>query len=341
MTKCIAMAYAHHENWGEQWSNTIGLKNEFVRQGYKVRVCNLYEHDGKFREDGQPRRYSPESLINLKYQYDNGFRPEFILICDYGMFNHPIMDQRNYPEVPVIFELADTPQSRNAHMFKVKKATFAFTPDYLSALQFTDLGMYTFWTVHWTDINLFTADDKPEETDVITTCGSRRFKDIPGFTNELERRLEDRFWNKRFFYGKDHSDFLNKGRIVFQCSQFGEITRRIFEGASCGKLVLTDRLHQVTNIDEIFEEDKEIVYYGSIEEAISKIDFYSRNSKERRRIADAGYWKVLEQHTTGDRVRLIQRAVNTLKFFGGEVSCERALSILKKQYPDLKGFGRD
>jgi len=82
-----------------------------------------------------------------------------------------------------------------------------------------------------------------------------------------------------------------------QESKWKEITRRLFEGMACGKLVIADRLPEETNINSLLVEDKDIVYYNSIEELASKISYYSENEQERERIAQNGRIKTLKNHT--------------------------------------------
>jgi spore maturation protein CgeB len=76
---------------------------------------------------------------------------------------------------------------------------------------------------------------------------------------------------------------------------------------ACGKLVITDRLPIQSNIDEIFIENKDIIYYDSLGECVSKINYYlSEEAKlERERISLNGYNKVINNHTQIQRVDTI------------------------------------
>jgi spore maturation protein CgeB len=121
--------------------------------------------------------------------------------------------------------------------------------------------------------------------------------------------LGDRFNNERYFFGEDHAKRLMLGRIVFQCSQFSEITRRIFEGMACGRMVLTDRLPEATRIQELFVDGEDIVYYDDADDAIEKINYYINNEEERERIAANGKSKVLAEHTVSHRVDALERII--------------------------------
>jgi|SRR5579863_6411907 len=92
-------------------------------------------------------------------------------------------------------------------------------------------------------------------------------------------------------------------------------TARTFEIPACGGFMLAERTpeHQL-----YFEEDREAVYFGDLAELIDKIDYYSRNDTERRKIAAAGY-----QRCIGSGYQYIDRARAALNVFdemGGGVA---------------------
>lgn len=90
---------------------------------------------------------------------------------------------------------------------------------------------------------------------------------------------------------------------------FGDfINPRTFEIAACGGFQLTDNRPAVK---ELFEEDKEIVLFSSLEEANDKIIFYLKNDYLRNKIATASREKVLKFHTYDVRLINMLEAVIT------------------------------
>ena len=57
--------------------------------------------------------------------------------------------------------------------------------------------------------------------------------------------------------------------------------RRIFEGMSCGKMVLCDRLDKSKKLDELFVDGEDIVYYNDMIDCIEKMNKYSEDKVER------------------------------------------------------------
>ena len=90
--------------------------------------------------------------------------------------------------------------------------------------------------------------------------------------------------NKNGMGPEEHTDFLNQGLMVIQNSRWGEITRRIFEGMACGKMVICDRLEKSKKLDELFVDGEDIVYYDDIFDCVEKINYYRENEEERERI---------------------------------------------------------
>ncbi|MCU1279094.1 MAG: glycosyl transferase group 1 family protein [bacterium] len=69
---------------------------------------------------------------------------------------------------------------------------------------------------------------------------------------------------------------------------------RLFEATGMGTMLLTDRK---SNLGELFEVGKEVVAYGSAEEAVEQIRYYSAHPAERDAIARAGQLRTLRDHT--------------------------------------------
>ena len=101
--------------------------------------------------------------------------------------------------------------------------------------------------------------------------------------------------------------------MVIQHSRWGEVTRRLFEGMPCGKMVLCDKLNKSKKLEELFTDGEDIVYYDDIVDCINKINYYNENDEERERIFNNGFKKVLDNHTQKQRVEFIIEKYNEWK----------------------------
>lgn len=103
----------------------------------------------------------------------------------------------------------------------------------------------------------------------------------------------------------ENGELFRNGKILFQKYRYGEITRRIFEGMSCKKLVITDRISTNKNLNKIFKEDEEIVFYSTKEESLEKINYYLNHDNERIKKAEKGYNKVVNCFTTKNIIEYV------------------------------------
>ena len=239
----------------------------------------------------------------LKKHYDlNEFIPDVIFWMSCGPFPDEIFDKKNFPKSKLVVDCGDEPQTIHYNHQRTKNADLVLTGDVECYLYYKSLGYDCIFTSHWTDLNIYypsLTDYSP--FDVVTSMYGDRGDIIPF----LQEKLRDSFYLKNNLKDIENGDLYRNGKIVFQKSRVGEVTRRIFEGMSCKKLVITDRLSSNKQLDQIFKEDEEIVFYSTKEEALEKIQFYLNNDQERNRIAEHGYKKVVDCFTTKNIINYV------------------------------------
>jgi spore maturation protein CgeB len=105
--------------------------------------------------------------------------------------------------------------------------------------------------------------------------------------------------------------------MVIQNSRWGEITRRLFEGMACGKMVLTDRLDTIRGLEEVFIDGEDIVLYSDMFDCIEKMNYYNENEEERERIAHNGMMKVLHNYT---QIQVVDKLIENYESFNNRSS---------------------
>lgn len=293
----IAMLYAHNPGF-VVWSTPIGIHRELVSRGHNVQFYNLLSGSNDWG-------YSEECLIKLIFDAQNGqFIPDVVLHMDFGIFDSSYFGK--LPGTKWVLEAGDDPQMFNFNYRKAEKFDVILTPDIRCVEEYKKLNKTVLWWPQHADTGLFHPRYNIEEIfDCITTCGPRG----KGLTDRIKELLGDSFNNERYFHGQEYAKRLCSGRIVFQCSKYKEITRRIFEGMACGKMVITDRIPESTGIKSIFEEDRDIVYYDTAEEAVEKIRYYLSHEKERKEIALNGLIKIHQGHSVIHRVDTLHKII--------------------------------
>jgi hypothetical protein len=166
-----------------------------------------------------------------------------------------------------------------------------------------------------------TTEEKSRFTSEVVFIGGCDQDRIPYFETlvrsipNIPLHLYGNYWNRhpvlRHYYrgyawGRDYRLALNGTKIavnlVRRSNRDGH-TVRTFEIPACGAFMLAERTDEHL---ELFEEDKEAAYFGSVEELVEKVRYYLSHDTERERIAAAGYHKVVNGgHTNKDRLMYI------------------------------------
>lgn len=81
-----------------------------------------------------------------------------------------------------------------------------------------------------------------------------------------------------------------------------QIKGRNFEVPGCGGFILTER---VPHLERYFEIGREVAVYDSTEDLIEQVGYWLAHEDERAAVAEAGYQRVLSEHTYDHRFNQI------------------------------------
>ena len=282
----ITFIYDHKPN--ETWSTPLSLLNEFKERAWQTEIVPIPNGD--------------DSALQLWIQQDTP--TDIVLFMDWGRFDSKWLDKNLKPNSFWIQESGDDPQNFERNYPKANRFHYTITPDKVSAEEYRICGINADWVPHWADILVqFPMNLEPEYVGVTS-----RGRGGSEFLDYLTHWAEGTIGNQNGMNAEEHTKFLNKGLMVIQNSRWKEITRRIFEAMACGKMVLTDRLDELTGLSEMFIDGQDIVYYDEMFDCIEKMNYYNENEEERERIAYNGMAKVIANYTQIQVVdRLIQK----------------------------------
>ena len=288
MQNKITFIYNHKPN--ETWSTPLSLLNEFKERGWETEIVPITAND--------------DSALQLWIQQD--IPTDIVLFMDWGRIDSKWLNKSLKPNAFWIQESGDDPQNFERNYPKANRFHYTITPDKLSAAQYRERGIDAEWINHFADTKVqFPMNLEPEYT-AVTTRGFGNSEFLDYLTNWSEGAIG----NKNGLGPKEHTEFLNKGLVVIQNSRWCEITRRLFEGMACGKLVITDRLPDVRGLNEVFIEGEEIILYNDMFDCIEKINYYTENEEERERITHNGMIKVLHNYT---QIQVVDKLIEKYK----------------------------
>lgn len=106
-------------------------------------------------------------------------------------------------------------------------------------------------------------------------------------------------------YYEELPGFYPQSDVNFNCTSVqmkGAVNQRVFDVPAAGAFLLTDRRAQ---LERMFEPGREIMLYGSPEEATAQLERCLADADLRRRVAQAGRARVLAEHTYDHRLRTL------------------------------------
>lgn len=289
----ITFIYAYEQS--ETWSTPFALLNEFKKRGWETEIVSIGSN-----------RTGNYTDVNLQQWIQNDTHTDIVMFMDWGRFDSPWLDKKYKPNSFWIQESGDDPQNWERNSPKAHKFHLTITPDYDSYLAYKAKEINVEWITHFADTAVqFPMNLNPEYVAVTTRgFGNSNFLDY------LTQWSDGAIGNRNGLNEREHTEFMNKGLMVIQNSRWGEITRRIFEGMACGKLVITDRLNDSKKLHELFKEGEEIVYYNDMADCIEKINHYNEFEEERERIAHNGMEKVLNNFT---QIQVVNKLIEKWK----------------------------
>lgn len=273
---------------GEQWSTPLALLNEFKEREWETQIIKTNDTDLKNWVDSKPQT-------------------DIVLFMDWGRFDSQYLNKELVPAF-WIQESGDDPQNFERNYPKANRFHYTITPDKQSAIEYRNRGINAEWVNHFADTKVqFPMNLEPSYV-AVTTRGYGNSEFLDHLTNWAEGAVG----NRNGLGPKEHTEFLNSGLMVIQNSRWGEITRRVFEGMACGKMILTDRLDDIRGLEELFVDGEDIVLYNDMFDCIEKMNYYNENEEERERISHNGMMKVLHNYT---QIQVVNKLIENYESF--------------------------
>jgi hypothetical protein len=271
---------------GEMWSTPMSLINEFKKRNWIVDIIKTNDTDLKNWVDSKPET-------------------DIVLFMDWGRFDSQYLNKDLVPAF-WIQESGDDPQNFERNYPKANRFNLTITAAANACEEYIRRNINAKWITHWAD----TAVQFPMNVDAKYVAVTTRGFGGSQFLDYLTNWAEGAIGNRNGLNANEHTEFINSGLMVIQNSRWKEVTRRLFEGMACGKLVITDRLPDEAKLNELFTEGEEIILYNDMFDCIEKINYYNENEQERERIAFNGMQKVLKNYT---QIQVVDKLIEEWK----------------------------
>jgi spore maturation protein CgeB len=125
--------------------------------------------------------------------------------------------------------------------------------------------------------------------------------------NEINKNFN--FKLDEFVIGNDMVNSINSYKIHFNRNISDDLNYRTFETLGCKTFLITN---ETPGLRDLFEIDKHLVTYNSINDLFEKINHYLNNPIDRIKIETDGYNHVLKNHTYKKRMEYFIDEINKL-----------------------------
>lgn len=272
----------------ETWCTPIGIARAFEDANHSV---SYYGYD--------PTPSANCDLSQLRrdaHKYDLIF---FFMAGPSDSFDRELMLLKKSTKTKIFMEFGDDIPSSNFFHVRKNFVDGIFTLDKRCDKSYKEQGLPSHWMPCWCDDLIFHKIECERKNICVTSC----IGDRP-LLKEFSKNYGDKFIHKQVWQ-HDNTTFYNSGLFTYQFARWNELTRRIFEAGGCGNAVLTNRICPDTGIYELFEEDVDIAYFSTAEEAYEKMDRLYNDQEYRTMLSTNLYNKVITFHLPKNRVEQI------------------------------------
>ena len=113
-------------------------------------------------------------------------------------------------------------------------------------------------------------------------------------------------------YGNEMYDILRRSKITFNrhidVAETNANNMRMFEATGMGSLLITDKKD---NLNDLFRENKEVISYCNKEDALEKIIYFLKNTREASEIANRGRMRTHKNHSYNTRMEELIQILET------------------------------
>jgi len=134
--------------------------------------------------------------------------------------------------------------------------------------------------------------------------------------NGINIQAYGHFWPNGAISPEETAEVFQRTKIILGCGTIGHtddvytIKLRDFDAPISGAMYIT---HENEDLKELYEEEKEIIFYKNKYECLKKINFFLNEKNIREKIAAAGQSRAIKEHTWDLRFQELFSTINRLR----------------------------
>lgn len=213
-------------------------------------------------------------------------------------------------KIPKFFWSIDSHCNLNAHLQTVEKNKINTVLCAIESdqIHFSGLGTKTHYFPNAVDTDLIQPIFNASKIHKIGFCGTL-FPERESLINNIEKELDIKIQKDIWHIGYDMVTAINSYHIHLNKTISKDINYRVFETLACKATLLTN---YTENIDKLFTDMHDVVIYHNMQDLIYKIKLLLNNTELAKNIAEAGYSKVIQNHTYRHRASELIKIIKEL-----------------------------
>lgn len=242
---------------------------------------------------------------NFKIPFEEIVKDKDVILCLENYDSGWLPDLKKIKNKLKIFWSIDSHCALDSHLKNVKNNKFNVVLNSIDSHQiyFKNFSKTYYYPNAYPDYLIYPKSDVERKHDV-GFCGS--------MISDRERWLEIlslNFTTKKdiFVLGDDMVNALNSYKICFNKTIADDINYRFFESLGCKTPLVTNK---PPGADNIFQDEKHLIFYQNYVELVEKITYYLQNEDELMKIGNDGYELVKNNHTYRHRVNKLMEIIN-------------------------------
>tara|TARA_Y100000310_G_C20697921_1_gene827081 strand:- start:1630 stop:2595 length:966 start_codon:yes stop_codon:yes gene_type:complete len=282
----------------------VGMGHDVIHWDFRADGWDQYDREW---ETVKKKEFNEELLKRVGKAH-----AEAKLDLFFGYLSDPVVYPQTIQEISTFvdtlnFGCNDINSFQRGHLKTASCFNLNWTTNIGAAKNYTEIGAKVFYAPYGINPNFYRIDksrELPKFAFDVSFIGQPYGYRLGFFTMLVNKGLKyallGKVSYKRFIRTVLESrvclGFCGLSGYPFECNEMKQLRLRDFEVPALGSFYLTERQPFITTL---FEEDKEMVFYSSLEEFTDKAIFYSRykNRKARLEIARSGQNKCLNEYT--------------------------------------------
>ena len=204
---------------------------------------------------------------------------------------------------PSVYWTSDTHLGYDYRLEKAREFSHVFCMQKRAAEYFTKDGVKAIWLPHAFEPKAYPKRNIIPKYDIsfVGNIGSENRID---FLDAMFKEFPSFYYGRKLF--EEAAEKFSQSKIVLNISIKDDLNMRVFEALGSGSFLLTN---DIPTIHEVFKDGIHLVTYRDTKDAIEKAKYYLAHDDERKKIAEAGYKEVMDNHTYLKRVETILKHV--------------------------------